>query len=154
MFRAPDRQGGGGHGSSTFFEIIFLPLMVSRKFGCVSLSKTFKYCWSFYFHNLVGGPDVSRIFVKSFLILSVRGPLVYPKQGNPSSRYKPILCFPYFSPRMWRIYEPTSSHNSAPSKLPIVKGKSGSPFFFIHVSVLLNSRNFLEYIMVLITFIY
>ena len=27
---------------------------------------------------------------------------------------------------MWRIYKPTSSHNSAPSKLPIVTSKSGS----------------------------
>ena len=57
---------------------------------------------------------------------------------------KPILCFLYFSPIMWRIYKLTSSHNFAPSKRPIVTSKSGSPFFFIHIFVLLNSRDLLE----------
>ena len=92
-----------------------------------------------------------KIFIKFFLILLAWSPLIYPKQANPSSWYKPILCFPYISPKMWRIYKPTSLHSSAPSKLPIVTSKSGSPFFFIHISVLLNSRDFLECIMVLIS---
>ena len=38
-----------------------------------------------------------KIFIKSFLILSARCLLVYPRESNPSSRYRPILFFLYLS---------------------------------------------------------
>ena len=56
--------------------------------------------------------------------------------------------FPYLPPKLWRIYKPTTSHKS---KLPIVTSKSGCPFSLIKISVLLNSRDFLQCIMVLIS---
>ena len=58
------------------------------------------------------------------------------------------FMFPYLPPKLRRIYKPTTSHKS---KLPIVTSKSGCPFSLIKISVLLNSRDFLQCIMVLIS---
>ena len=50
------------------------------------------------------------------------------------------IIFLYFSHRSLRIYSPTNSHTSAPSKLPIVTSNILLSFF-IQVVPLLNSRN-------------
>ena len=85
-----------------------------------------------------------------FLILSSSGPLVFWKQAKPSSLYKLILSFPYFSSNLCRIYRLTTSPISTP-KLPIVTSKSWSPSFSIHTSVPLKRRDFLECIMVFVS---
>ena len=85
-----------------------------------------------------------------FLILSSSRPLVFWKQTKPSSLYKLILSFPYFSSNLCRIYRLTTSPISAP-KLPIVTSKSWSPSFFIHTPVPLKRRDFLECIMVFVS---
>ena len=87
-----------------------------------------------------------KFFIKCSLILSAWGLLIYSEQANQSSLYKPILCC-----SILLTYKPTSSHNSAPSKLSIVTSKSGFSFFFIRISVLISSRDFLECMMVLIS---
>ena len=58
------------------------------------------------------------------------------------------FMFPYLPPKLWKIYKPTTSHKS---KLPIVTSKSGCPFSLIKISVLLNSRDFVQCIMVLLS---
>ena len=69
---------------------------------------------------------------------------------NPSSWYKPTLCFPFFSPKICRICQPLARtflrHQSYPSSR-----QNLDLFFFIHIYVLLNTRHFLESIMVLIS---
>ena len=49
------------------------------------------------------------------------------------------------------MYKPTNSHNSTPSKLPVVTSKSRFLILFIHISMLSNGRDFFECIMVLIS---
>ena len=62
------------------------------------------------------------------------GPSIPWKQASPSSRYKPKLSTPSWSPKRWRMYKPTNSHISAPSKLPMVTSKELSPEFFIQTA--------------------
>ena len=54
--------------------------------------------------------------------------------------------------RMFSKYKPTNSHTFAPSKLPIGTSKSGLSFF-TQMSLLLNKSDFLECMIMLITFL-
>ena len=105
----------------------------------------------FFFASYTKTKISIKYFIKYFLILSAWGSLIYSRQANSSSWYKLCYVFLYFWSKMWRIYEPTSSHDSVPSILPIVTSQYGSPFFFTQISVLLYSRDFLECIMVLMS---
>ena len=66
-------------------------------------------------------PYLMKMEHKSFLIFSISRAVAL-MTPNPSSLYNPKL-FPCFAVIRCSKYEPTSSHDSAPSKLPIVTSK-------------------------------
>ena len=65
---------------------------------------------------------------------------------SPSSRYKPMLL-PTTGVSFDRRYEPTSSHVSAPSKLPMVTSNNDFDSLLHHAVFSLKSRDFLALMM-------
>ena len=94
---------------------------------------------SFRLHTIVIlSPGSLKILVISLRMRSQVFLLWLKNAARPSSRYRPIWRSLYFSCNMERM-QITSSHTSAPSKLPIVTSNLASLPFFTHASSLLNN---------------
>ena len=72
--------------------------------------------------------------------------------ASQSSLYKPTLLEPKRDLILFRRYNPTSSHTTAPSKLPIVTSNNGFPSYYIQAPLSLNNKDFPAWVMVLIIF--
>ena len=88
--------------------------------------------------------------IMAFLNLSTLGPLALCTMTSPSSLYKPTLLESKRAFILFRRYNPTSSHTSAPSKLQIVASNNGFPSFFTQAPLSSNNKDFLAWFMVLI----
>ena len=90
-------------------------------------------------------PSVLKMDIISFLQRSVVLPFAFLKITNPSSRYNPLSFLLTLSCSSDSVYNPTSSHISAPSEDPIVTSKQLVVFFFfLHGSLLRNKNDFLQ----------
>ena len=78
-----------------------------------------------------------KIFMISFYVLSVCGPVRFQTITSPSSLYRPVSSLSTWFANKERMYTPTSSHTSAPSQLPMVTSKFLGVFFFTHGVLLL-----------------
>ena len=90
--------------------------------------------------------------IMSFLNLSTLGSLALCTFASAQSLYKPTLLEPKSGLILFRRYNPTSSHTSAPSKLLIVKLNNGFPSFLTQAPPSSNNKDFLAWFMVLIVF--
>ena len=79
---------------------------------------------------LIDSPSPLNKLIMSFFHLSSFGPLALRTMASPSSLYKPTLLVPKRGLILFLRYNPTSSHFSVPSKLPIVTSNNGFPSFF------------------------
>ena len=91
----------------------------------------------------VSKPKSLNVFCKLFFILSSRVLVLCLSTDHPSSRYKPMLFWSYFSQIKFDKNVPTSSHTSASSCAPIVT--SNKPSFLIHLPPSLNSKDLLAW---------
>ena len=73
-------------------------------------------------------PTSLKIRMISFLTLSNSEPGEF-KTTNPSSLYSPMCVLLIIGSSLWSRKRPTSSHDSAPSKQPIVTSKLGPVFW-------------------------
>ena len=86
-------------------------------------------------------PSPLKIWIKSFLALLASCLLLVFKTARLSSLYRLIFLLPNLSSRLLRIYQPTSSQTSAPSKLPMVTSNVEEEPFLTHGLSLENRRD-------------
>ena len=118
------------------FECIYWGALfgfLKRKyFPVFKLKETSKKSVSMRFVSIViDSPSSLNKLIISFHNLPTLGPLALCTMASPSSLYKPTLLEPKRGLILFRRYNPTSSHISAPSELPIVTANKGFPYFFL-----------------------
>ena len=90
--------------------------------------------------------------IMSFLNLSTLESLALCTMASLSSLYQPTLLDPKRNLILFRRCNPTSSHTSVPSKLPIATLSNGFQSFFTRAPLSSNDQDFLAWFMVLIIF--
>ena len=88
-----------------------------------------------------------QILNKFCFNFSESGPNMFSKQLKPLSLYKPLFCLQNY---LVRRSSSLHSHNSAPSKLPMVITNSG--LFFTHALLLSKSKDLRAWYIVFVTF--
>ena len=104
-----------------------------KYFPVFKLKKTSQKFVSMRFVSIVtdSPPSLNKlILIMFFLSLSTVEPLASCTMASPSSLYKPTLLEPKRGLILFRRYNPTSSHTSVLSKLPIVTSNNRFPSFF------------------------
>ena len=71
-------------------------------------------CFKFVLISILN-PISLKIFMISFLVLSVCGPVRFRTITSPSSLYRPVSSLSTRFANKERMYTPTSTHTSAPS---------------------------------------
>ena len=140
-----------------YFECIYRSILFGflkgNYFPVFKLKETSKKFVSMRFESIaIDSPSSLNKLILSFLNLSTLGPLALCTMASPSSLYKPTLLEPKRGLILIRRHNPTSSHTSAPSKLPIVTSNNQFPSFFTQATLSSNNKYFLEWLMVLIIF--
>ena len=102
--------------------------------------------------SVIDSPSYLHKLIISFLNLSTLGPLALFIMASPSSLYKPTLLEPKSDLILFRRYNPTSSHTSVQSKLPIVTSNNEFPSFLTQSPLSSKNKEFLALYMVLIIF--
>ena len=140
-----------------YFECIYRSILFGflkgKYFPIFKLKETSKIFVSMRFVSIViDSPSSLNKLILSFLNLSTLGPLALCTMASPSSLYKSTLLEPKRDLILFRRYNPTSSHTSALSKLPIVTMNNGFPSFSTQAPLSSNNKDFLAWFMVLIIF--
>ena len=132
---------------------VLFGFLKGKYFPVFKLKETSEKSVSMRFVSIViDSPSSLNKLIMSFLNLSTLGLLALCTMASPSSLHKPTLLEPKRGLILFRRYDPTSSHTSAPSKLPIVTSNNGFPFFLTKAPLSSNNKYFLAWFMVLIIF--
>ena len=99
---------------------------------------------------LIDSPPSLNKLIMSFLNLPSFGPLALGAVASPSYLYNPTLLESKRGLILFRRYNPTSSHTSAPSKLPIVTSNNGLSSLLTQAPLLSNNKDFLAWYLMLI----
>ena len=132
---------------------VLFGFLKGKYFPVFKLKETSKKSVSMRFVSIViDGLSSLNKLIMSFLNLSTLESLALCTMASLSSLYQPTLLDPKRDLILFRRCNPTSSHTSAPSKLPIATSNNGFPSFFTQAPLSSNNQDFLAWFMVLIIF--
>ena len=100
----------------------------------------------------IDSPSSLNKLIMSFLNLLTLGSLALCAMASPLPLFKLTLLEPKSGLILFRRYNPTTSHTSVPSKLPIVTLINRFPSFFTQTPLSSNNKDFVAWFMVLIIF--
>ena len=132
---------------------VLFGFLKGKYFPVFKLKETSKKSVSMRFVSIViDGLSSLNKLIMSFLNLSTLESLALCTMASLSSLCQPTLLDPKRDLILFRRCNPTSSHTSAPSKLPIATSNNGFPSFFTQAPLSSNNQDFLAWFMVLIIF--
>ena len=135
------------------YKVMLFGFLKGKCFPVFKLKNASKKSASMRFISIVIDiPSSLDKLIMSFLNLSSFVPLTLCTMGSPPSLCNPTSLKPKRGLILFRKYNPTSSHSSALSKLPIVTSNNRSPSFFTQAPLPSNNKDFHAWGMMLIIF--